>query len=180
MSQAGTPAHPDIATRRPKPKKRSFLVQKSRRGPHQAKKSPRSRTSQSRPDKQVEEKAKPQVRGCRTLVLCGTGRQDSPGRGDGLGWTTSTPPDSNGVPRDVPNVSRGHRARFQPTKRSVLTRKSSRTKCPFSGLTRGRAARRSNHKPEESQRTDQNQSNLGLIGQVRSQSLTGRRWVRTG
>ena len=57
----------------------------------------------SRPDKQVEEKEKPQVRGCRTLVQRGTGRQDSPGRGDGLGWTTSTPPDSNGVPRGVPN-----------------------------------------------------------------------------
>ena len=71
------------------------------------------------------EKEKPQVRGCRTLVQRGTGRQDSPGRGDGLGWTTSTPPDSNGVPRDVPNVSRGHRARSQPTKKSVLTRKPS-------------------------------------------------------
>ena len=106
-------------------KKRPFLAPKSRRGPHQAKKSPRSRTSQSRPDKQVEEKEKPQVRGCRTLVLCGTGRQDSPGRGDGLGWTTSTPPDSNGVPRDVLNVSRGHRARSQPTEKSVLTRKPS-------------------------------------------------------
>ena len=155
-------------------KKHPFLVKNHRRGPD-VRFLPQNR--RSRPDKQVEEKEKPQVRGCRTLVLCGTGRQDSPGRGDGLGWTTSTPPDSNGVPRDVPNVSRGHRARFQPTKKSVLTRKSSRTKCPFSGLTRGRAARRSNHKPEESQRTDQNQSNLGLIGQVRSQSLTGRRWV---
>ena len=101
-------------------KKRPFLAPKSRRGPHQAKKSPRSRTSQSRPDKQVEEKEKPQVRGCRTLVLCGTGRQDSPGRGDGLGWTFSTPPDSNGVPRDVP---------------TFLERKRSNVKIPPSHFT---------------------------------------------
>ena len=179
MSQAGTPAHPDIATRRPKPKNVRFWPQKVA----EVRTKPKSRRGRGQANPGLISKSgevKPQVGGCRTLVLCGTGRQDSPGRGDGLGWTTSTPPDSNGVPRDVPNVSRGHRARFQPTKKSVLTRKSSRTKCPFSGLTRGRAARRSNHKPEESQRTDQNQSNLGLIGQVRSQSLTGRRWVRTG
>ena len=69
---------------------------------------PQRRPQSSRSDKPGEKK-KPQVRGCRTLVQLGTGRQDSPGRGDGLGWTTSTPPDSSGVPRDVPDVSRSHR-----------------------------------------------------------------------
>ena len=111
-----------------------------------------------RPDRPGVKK-KPQVRGCRTLVLCGTGRQDSPGRGDGLGWTTSTPPDSNGVPRDVPDVSRSHRevptnqkVRFDKKIKSasnvrfwVHQRKRSAT---IGSQTRGKSAQRS--KPAKS------------------------------
>ena len=121
-------------------KKRPFLAPKSRRGPHQAKKSPRSRTSQSRPDKQVEEKEKPQVRGCRTLVLCGTGRQDSPGRGDGLGWTTSTPPDSNGVPRDVPDSPE---LCTHSTKMSVFWAHQRKSSASIESQTGGKSAHRS-------------------------------------
>ena len=57
-----------------------------------------------------------------------------------------------------------HRARFQPTKMSVF------------GFTRGNAAQRSDRKPEENQRNDQNQPNPGLIGQDVKKSLTGGGW----
>ena len=94
----------------------------------------------SRPDKQVEEKEKPQVRGCRTLVQRGTGRQDSPGRGDGLGWTTSTPPDSNGVPRDVPDSPE---LCTHSTKMSVFWAHQRKSSASIESQTGGKSAHRS-------------------------------------
>ena len=99
----------------------------------------------SRPDKQVEEKEKPQARGCRTLVQRGTGRQDSPGRGDGLGWTTSTPPDSNGVPRDVPDSPE---LCTHSTKMSVFSAHQRKSSASIGPQTRGKLAHRS--KPAKS------------------------------
>ena len=111
-----------------------------------------------RPDRPGVKK-KPQVRGCRTLVLCGTGRQDSPGRGDGLGWTTSTPPDSNGVPRDVPDVSRSHREvptnqkvrfdkKIKPHQMSVFRAHQRKSSASIESQTGGKSAHRS--KPAKS------------------------------
>ena len=173
MSRAGTPAPSRHGYQTSQAKKHPFLVQKRhprsmcraltkiRSQPSQkvaevAKKSENTARGQKSPFFAIKtpsgsdrpgKKEKPQVRGCRTLVQQGTGRQDSQGRRDGLGWTISTPPDSNGVPRDVPNVSRGHRARFQPTKKSVLTRKPSPHQIKISVFL---------GPPEENQRVDQN------------------------
>ena len=44
------------------------------------------------------------------------------------------------------------------------------------GFTRGNVAQRSDRKPEENQRNDQNQPNPGLIGQDVKKSLTGGGW----
>ena len=107
------------------------------------------------------EKEKPQVRGCRTLVQRGTGRQDSPGRGDGLGWTTSTPPDSNGVPRDVPDSPE---LCTHSTKMSVFWAHQRKSSASIGSQTGGKSAHRS-----------KNQPNPGLIGQDVRKSLTGRR-----
>ena len=119
----------------------------------------------SRPDKQVEEKEKPQVRGCRTLVQRGTGRQDSPGRGDGLGWTTSTPPDSNGVPRDVPDSPE---LCTHPTKMSVFRAHRRKVSATSRIATGGKPARRS--KPAQS-RPDR---------PWEKQKPHGRRWADLG
>ena len=138
---------------KPKHRQRSRPTKKHRPGSHQVKISSNHRQlgltqpkARSRPDKARSGKAS-RDGGCRYPTPKLDGPAGQPGTCGRSRDPNQTPPDSNGIPRDVSNVSiiRGHRARFQPTKKSVLTRKIRSQPIKMSVTTN----RRSRHEKQE-------------------------------